>query len=206
MSGMCPFALGSCVSLAPVISGQHDSHKQSPSFMHCCQYCCCYYYCFLSQCLFSRKFLCQSVISAFCSFLIGEEWGERKRLLELNFQLARNHKQSLWWLRNWSISAVRKDWDCSVWSRKGSGGSCQCAEIPEGRMQRRQGPALSNGSEVTRQEAVATNWKTGEFLWTSKHCHLRVMQYCYKLPNDMMMSPATEMFKSSLDTAMGSWL
>lgn len=39
------------------------------------------------------------------------------------------------------------------------------------------GPSSSHWCSVKRQEAAATNWKTGEFLWTSKHSYLRVMEY-----------------------------
>lgn len=46
------------------------------------------------------------------------------------------------WLRDWTISHLRKgcrSWDCSGWSSRGSGRTYQYVQIPDGREQRRGG-------------------------------------------------------------------
>lgn len=92
MPDIHPFALGSCMSLASVISAQYDFHKYHPLL---CYWYCYYCYCSLSHCFSSRKLLSQSVTSAFCSFLTGEDGGKGSGCFEPNFQLVINHKQPL---------------------------------------------------------------------------------------------------------------
>lgn len=124
----------------------------------------------------------------------------------------KSSKGLLRWLRNRSISHIRKSWetwDCSAWKDKGFWWGDVGTEILSiytntwRSVKRRKEPGFSLVPGA-RTGATDTNWNTGCSLWISVFLTVRVTDHWQGLPRVAVDSPSLEIFKSHLDMVLGS--
>lgn len=99
-------------------------------------------------------------------------------------------------------------WDCSTWSREGSGGSYQfvfCIWMKEGCIKDRARLCSVVPSETTRGNGhKLKHWRL-PLNFRKDFFTLRVMEHWHRSFSQVVVSPTLDILKSHQDTVLGSW-